>query len=88
MCEKQDTVDFHICISVPLKNITIKPVKPKHPEPAEVSENILPSDEPELIHFVKYDCINAELIRKAALKKRRGPELSGMDADGWRRVLL
>ena len=42
----------------------------KNSELAEVSEKIFLSDEPDLVHFVKYDCINTELVRKATLEKR------------------
>ena len=50
-----------------LKN---KLLKEKHPEPAEVSEDIFLSNEPEFIHFVWHNYINAELVRWTVLKTR------------------
>ena len=43
-------------------------------------------DKPEEIHPIKFDSIDAENVRKAALKTRGGAEPSGLDADGWKRI--
>ena len=39
-------------------------------------------DKPEEIHPIKFDSIDAENVRKAALKTRDGAGPSGLDADG------
>ena len=39
------------------------------------------------MHKIKYECIDAEVIRNTALRTRGGSGPSGMDADGWRRIL-
>ena len=43
-------------------------------------------DKPEEIHPIKFDSIDAENVRKAALKTRGGAGPSGLDADGWKRI--
>ena len=44
-------------------------------------------DQPESIHLIKYENINADAVCKAALKTKGGSGLLGMDADGWKRIL-
>ena len=36
----------------------------------------------------KYECIDAEVIQNTALRTRGGSGPSGIDADGWRRILI
>ena len=43
-------------------------------------------DKPEEMHPIKFDFIDAENVRKAALKTREGAGPSGLDADGWKRI--
>ena len=43
-------------------------------------------DKPEELHPIKLDSIDAENVRKAALKTRGGAGPSGLDADGWKRI--
>ena len=43
-------------------------------------------DKPGEIHPIKFDSIDAENVRKAALKTRGGAGPSGLDADGWKRI--
>ena len=40
------------------------------------------------MHPIKYEKIDAELIQKAAIKTKGGAGPSGMDGEGWRRILL
>ena len=54
-------------------------LKQKHPQA---------SDAPEQLHEIRYENINAETVRKAVTKTRGGAEPSGMDADGWRRMIM
>ena len=60
----------------------------KHPEPADVVEDALVDEVPEEIHPVVFDVIDSETIRKAILKTKGGAGPSGLDADGWRHILL
>ena len=71
-----------------LNNDTLKLLKQKHPKPAKACEDVLLPDKPESVHFVKFETIDGELVRKACMKTRRGSGPSGMDADGWRHILL
>ena len=43
---------------------------------------VMLSDVPERIHPVKSEVIDAEIIRKTAMKIRGGSRPSGVDADG------
>ena len=40
-------------------------------------------DKTEEIHPIKFDSIDAENVRKAALRTRGGAGPSELDADGW-----
>ena len=73
---------------LPLNNDTLKLLKQKHPKPAKACEDVLLPDKPESVHFKKFETIDGELVRKACMKTRRGSGPSGMDADGWRHILL
>ena len=37
---------------------------------------------------IKFDPIDTDLEKRAAIRTRRGAEPSGLDADGWRRILI
>ena len=67
---------------LPLNNDTLKLLKQKHPKPAKACKDVLLPDEPESVHFVKFETIDGELVRKACMKTRGGSGPSGMDADG------
>ena len=40
-----------------------------------------------LIHPIIFDDINEESVRKAAIRTKAGSDPSGLDADGWRKML-
>ena len=73
---------------LPLNNETFNLFILKHPDPKDAHESVMLSDVPERIHPVKFEVIEAEMIRKAARKTRGGSGPSGLDADGWKRILL
>ena len=73
---------------LPLNNKTLNLLRLKHPDPKDAHESVMLSDVPERIHPVKFEVIDAEMIRKAAIKTRGGSGPSGLDADGWKRILL
>ena len=62
-------------------------MKQKHPKSALSTEEVLLPDQPESIHQVKYENINADAVRKAVLKTKGGSGRWGMDAVGWKRIL-
>ena len=65
---------------------TLEQLKQKHPQRRDADPEIMLPDKPEEIHPIKFDSINAENVRKAALKTRGGARPSGLDADGWERI--
>ena len=73
---------------LPLNHETLKQLKFKHPQPKKTDKTILLPDIPERIHPVRFELIDADLIKKAATKTRGGSGPSGIDADGCRRILL
>ena len=70
-----------------LNDTTLNLLKQKHPCQSEPDKQFLFDDIPEFIHKIKYKCINAEVFRNTTLRTRGGSVPSGMDADGWRRIL-
>ena len=69
---------------LPLNDTTLKLLKQKHPRQSEADKHLLFDDIPKSI---QYECIDAEVIRNTALRTRGGLGSSGMNADGWRRIL-
>ena len=72
---------------LPLTGQTLNQLQLKHPEGKEASQEILLTDTPETIHLIKFESIDVEKIQKAAVKTQGGSGPSGMDADGWKRIL-
>ena len=72
---------------LPLNEKTLQMLKQKHPEPKDAPTDVLFDDEAPVVHSICYEETNAELIRKVALKTRGGAGPSGLDGDGWKRLL-
>ena len=72
---------------LPLNQETLDMLHEKHPNATTASEGALLSDAPTKIHPVKFDGINADYVRQAALKTKGGSGPSGLDSEGWRRIL-
>ena len=60
----------------------------KHPKASEASNDILIQEELQNVHPVIYDSIDSEMFRDAAEKTRGSAGPSGLDVDGWRRILM
>ena len=71
-----------------LNKKTLNKVKQKHPQGKEAGLDVLLTDTPEQVHPITFDAIDADLVKRAAVKTRDGAGPSGLDADGWRRVLI
>ena len=71
---------------LPLNKKTLEQLKQKHPQRCDADLEIMLPDKPEEILPVKFDSIDAENVRKAALKTRCGAGQSGLDADGWKMI--
>ena len=60
----------------------------KHPKACEASNDILIKEEVQNVHPVIYDSIDSEMVGDAIKKTRGSAGSSGLDADGWRRILM
>ena len=67
---------------LPLNEQTLNMLKQKHPEGKKSHHEALLTDIPDNVHHVKFDSINADLVKKAAAKTQGGAGPSGMDAEG------
>ena len=71
----------------PGESITVlDELKAKHPPRSEVNPNTVLPDHGKDFHPVLFDCIDAESIRKAALRTNGGAGPSGTDASFWKRI--
>ena len=73
---------------LPLTEETFEVLLEKHPKASEASNDILIQEEVQNVHPVIYDSIDSEMVRDAIKKKRGSAGPSGLDADGWRRILM
>jgi len=72
---------------LPLNDETLELLKQKHPKEKNPCSDILLDDTPIRIHPIRFEEIDAEMIRQSSLKTKGGAGPSGMDGDGWRRIL-
>ena len=72
---------------LPLEQETISQLVLKHPQKSCASEDVLINGPLEQVHPVRFESINEELIRTAAIKTKGKSGPSGMGADRWRRIL-
>ena len=68
---------------LPLNDETLSLIKQKHPDATAADPTILLPDEPVNVHPIRFDMIDAEMIRKVAVKTKGGAGPSGLDGDGW-----
>ena len=73
---------------LPLNNETLNLLRLKHPDPKDAHVSVMLLDVAERVHAVKFELIDAEMIRKTVMKTRGGSGLSGLNGDGWKRILL
>ena len=71
-----------------LKDGTLQLLNLKHPDGKDTSQQALLQGPIQKMHPVMCDDIDAELIKKAAIRARGGSGPSGLDADGWRRIIV
>ena len=72
---------------LPLNNETLMLLKEKHPEPKNVSEDVMFQGPLQRIHPIAYNAIDEAMVLQAAINTKGGSGPSGIDADGWRRIL-
>ena len=68
---------------LPLNKKTLEQLKQKHPQRRDADPEIMLPQKPEEFHPIKLDSIDAENVRKVALKTRVGAGPSGLHADDW-----
>ena len=72
---------------LPLSDQNLYQMKQKHPHGKVADPEILLPDIPEEIHPIKIHSIDAESVKKAIIKTKGAAGPSGLDADGWTRIL-
>ena len=72
---------------LPLSDQNLYQMKQKHPHGKVSDPEILLPDIPEEIHPIKIHSIDAESVKKAIIKTKGAAGPSGLDADGWTRIL-
>ena len=72
---------------LPLNENTLELLRQKHPTEKEPQHHAILPDEEKPVHPIKFEKIDAEMVRKAALKTKGGAGPSGLDANGWCRML-
>ena len=73
---------------LPLTDETLQLLKLKHPDAKDTSQQALLQVPIQKMHPIVYDDIDEELIKKAAIGTTGGSAPSGLDADGWRRIIV
>ena len=72
---------------LPLNDETIALLRTKHPEAREMHEDVILQGPIPTVENVIFDVIDEHMVYEAAKITRGGSGPSGMDADGWRRIL-
>ena len=72
----------------PLNQKKLNQSKQKNPQGKEAELDVLLTDASEQVHPMKLDALDADLVKRVAVKVRSGAGPSGLDADGWGRILI
>ena len=72
---------------LPLNEQTMELLRTKHPEGNAASEDALLHGEIKIVQPIIYEAIDEDMVLKAAQLTKGGSGPSGMDADGWRKIL-
>ena len=72
---------------LPLNDKTLKMLIQKHPEGNEPPQEVLLQRPVRPVHPIVYEDMDESLILKAAMLTKGGSETSGLDTDGWRKIL-
>ena len=73
---------------LPLNDKTLSLLKQKHPASRELNEEELLRGEKPSVHPVVFEDIDKNMVKEAALKTKGGSGPSGLDADGYRKILV
>ena len=66
---------------LPLNQKTLHQLKQKHPQGKGAELDVLLTDTPKQGHPIKFDTIDTDLVKRAAVRTRGGAGSSGLDAD-------
>ncbi len=72
---------------LPLNNETMELLRTKHPDGKEANEEALLPGEIPTVEPIIFETIDEQMVLKAAQLTKGGSGPSGMDADGWRKIL-
>ena len=71
-----------------IRSKNLDPVKAKHRQGKKAELGVLLTDTSKQVQPIAFDTIDADLVKKAAVRKRDGAGPSVLDANGWRRILI
>ena len=71
---------------LPLNDETLK-LSQKHPDSRDALDDVLLEGDIPEIHPIIFETIDEEMVKQAAIKTNGGSGPSGLDADGWRRII-
>ena len=72
---------------LPLNEDTLIMLEQKHPEAKEAIDEVILTEPLQRIHPIIYDVIDEDIVLKAVTVTKGGSGPSGLDGDGWRRIL-
>ena len=64
-----------------LNDNILNQLQQKHPQGKKADVEVLLTDKPEKVHPIKYECIDADMVRRAAAKTKGGAGPSCLDAN-------
>ena len=73
---------------LPLDDSTLIILKQEHPASSELNKEVLLRGEKPSVHPVVFEDTDENMVKEAALKTKGGSGPSGLDADGWRKILV
>ena len=73
---------------LPVTDETLQLLELKHPDAKDTSQQALLQGPIQNMHPIVFDDIDEELIKNAAIRTKGGAGPSGLDADGWRGIIV
>ena len=74
---------------LPLNDETLNLLIQKHPEAKDITEDVtFIHDQIQEVHPIVFEEIDSKMIERVASKMKGGSGPSGMDADGWKKILV
>ena len=72
---------------LPLDAKTLTLLKQKHPASSELNEEVSLRREKPSVHPAVFEDIDENMVKEAALETKGSSDPSGLDADGWKKIL-